>query len=167
MHGEAKGPVRVELGDGSNAADAIDSGPATRTISRCMWLALLLAAGCDDSGLNLAPAVGVVTLDGAPVAEAGVMFVPNDSRLGPPATGVTDADGWFSLLTANRIGALVGDHRVVISKDEVITIPQRYGFPIYRTRYLLPPKYGSVDTSGLTATVIDDDNEYEFKLSAK
>jgi hypothetical protein len=132
-----------------------------------VWLGLLLATGCDDGGMNLAPVEGVVTLDGAPVTEAGVMFVPNDSSLGPPATGVTDAEGWFSLVTANRTGALVGDHRVVISKDEVITIPQRRGLPIYRTRYLLPPKYGSVDTSGLTATVIDDDNEFEFKLSAK
>ncbi|HEY7532629.1 MAG TPA: hypothetical protein VH681_07565 [Nitrospiraceae bacterium] len=166
MHGAAEGRLRAGLGDRSDT-DAIDSGLTLRTIHRFVWLALIFTTGCDDSGMNLAPVEGVVTLEGAPVAEAGVMFVPNDSSLGPPATGATDADGRFSLITANRAGALVGDHRVVISKDEVVTIPQRHGLPIYRTRYLIPPKYGSVDTSGLTATVIDDDNEFEFKLSAK
>jgi hypothetical protein len=129
-------------------------------------LAVLLA-GCNRGGLNLAPAEGVVTLDGEPVADAGVMFTPVDPKLGPPASGATDAEGRFTLITANRPGAIIGEHRVAISKSDVLAIPQRRGLPLYKTKDLVPPKYGSAETSGLTATVADDDNDFKFDLSSK
>jgi len=135
------------------------------------WGVVLLAAavisGCDRSGLDLADVEGVVTLDGAPVKEAGVMFMPVDSSLGPPATGVTDGEGKFTLTTANQPGAVIGEHRVAISKSEAVVIPQRRGLPLYKTKDYIPAKYGSVETSGLTATVEDDDNSVPFQLSSK
>jgi hypothetical protein len=76
----------------------------------------------------------------------------------------TDAEGRFSLTTANQRGALIGEHRVSISKVETITIPQRQGFPLYQHKSHIPAKYGDVTTSGLSASVIDDDNHFEFKL---
>jgi hypothetical protein len=95
------------------------------------------------------------------------MFIPCDPALGPPATGSTDAEGRFTLVTANRPGALVGDHQVVISKDQAIVVGHFHGFPEYRTKYGLPPKYASPATSDLKATVVDDDNHFEFELIQK
>ena len=81
----------------------------------------------------------MVTLDGQPVADAGVMFLPVDSREGPPASGTTDAEGRFTLITANRPeGAPIGSHRVAISKDEATAIPQQYGMPLYKIKAFLP-----------------------------
>jgi hypothetical protein len=124
------------------------------------------AVGCRRDGLELAPVEGVVLLDGSPVADAGVTFAPVDGKLGPPAFAATDEEGRFTLVTANRPGAVIGEHRVAISKTESIAIPQSRGFPIYRTNDLVPAKYGSVETSGLTRKVEDDDNEFKFELTS-
>jgi hypothetical protein len=122
---------------------------------------MLAAAGCNRSGLDLAPVDGVVTYNGAPVAEAGVMFAPQQ---GPSAMATTDAEGKFTLTTANHDGALIGEHRVSISKVETIAIPQQRGFPIYQHKSHIPEKYADAATSNLTANVQDDDNHFEFKL---
>jgi hypothetical protein len=133
------------------------------------WLALALAgslwtfSGCDRSGLNLAPVSGVVTVNGAPVEKAGVLFMPQS---GPFASGTTDAEGKFTLATANRPGALVGEHRVAISKTQTTSwqVPGER-LPRYETKHFLPQKYASPSTSELTAAVIDDDNHFSFDLT--
>jgi hypothetical protein len=128
---------------------------------------LCFAVGCRRDGLELASVEGVVLLDGAPVSDAGVTFTPVDPKQGPPAFAATDAEGRFTLVTANRPGAVLGEHRVAISKTESIAIPQARGLPLYRTNDLVPPKYGSVETSGLTRKVEDDDNEFKFELTSQ
>jgi hypothetical protein len=130
-----------------------------------LWTSALLSfltTGCNRGGLELAPVEGVVTYNGSPVADAGVMFAPQQ---GPSAMATTDADGRFSLTTANQPGAVIGDHRVSISKVETISIPQPRGFPLYQHKSHIPAKYGDVTTSQLTASVVDDDNHFEFKLN--
>jgi hypothetical protein len=127
-------------------------------------LLLFIMVGCDRGGLNLAPVEGIVTYNGAPLADAGVLFSPNEPQMGPPASGTTDAEGKFTLVTVNREGAAVGPHRVAISKDETVVIPQQRGLPIYRTKRHIPAKYGDLETSGLTAIVEDDDNQVKFEL---
>jgi hypothetical protein len=77
----------------------------------------------------------------------------------------TDAEGRFSLTTANQPGAVIGEHRVSISKVETIAIPQRRGFPLYQHKSHIPAKYADVSTSELSASVVDDDNHFEFKLN--
>ena len=129
-------------------------------------LLVATAVGCGGSGLELAPVAGVVTLDGQPVSEAGIMFQPADASKGPPAYGATDENGRFELITANQPGALIGEHRVAISKTESIAIPQRRGLPIYKTKEHIPPKYGNYESSGLSVTVEDDDNSLKFDLTS-
>jgi hypothetical protein len=130
-----------------------------------VWFALGLAvlAGCNRSGLDLAYVEGVVTYQGAPVAEAGVLFKPAQ---GPFASGATDEQGRFTLQTANEEGALIGDHTVTISKVSTTAkhIPGNV-MPVYVIKPLIPQKYSRYTTSGLTATVKDDDNHFEFTLS--
>jgi hypothetical protein len=131
------------------------------------WLAagVLVCAGCNGSGLDLAPVEGIVTYNGTPLADAGVLFKPAQ---GPFAMGVTDAEGRFTLTTANEEGAIIGDHQVAISKAETL-VKYRPGhpMPIYQTKALIPQKYFDAGTSTLTATVADDDNEFKFDLTAK
>ncbi len=144
----------------------------------CLF-ALVIIVGCKGDGLNLAPAEGVVTLDGQPVADAGVMFLPVSPKQGPAASGATDQQGRFTMMTNNREGAPVGDHRVSINKADPfgVEIPpeqlenadfiQRRGLKVYKTKHHLPPLYSDVETSNLTATVEDKRNVFEFKLNAK
>jgi hypothetical protein len=131
----------------------------------CCLLAALLATGCNGSGLNLAPVEGIVTLDGQPVADAGVLFVPSDPKQGPPAMGVTDATGAFSLRTVNDDGAVVGDYRVSISKSEQSLQPVAGSRALrHIVKRHVPEKYEAVESSGLTATVAEDENHFEFPL---
>jgi hypothetical protein len=133
-----------------------------RVASASIAIGALALAGCGRGGLNLAPVEGVVTYQGQPLADAGVLFKPTQ---GPFAMGVTDADGRFSLTTANQDGALIGDHKVAISKAQTITKHIRGNpFPVYETKPLVPEKYFDAATSNLTATVKDDDNHFEFNL---
>jgi hypothetical protein len=127
---------------------------------------LLVSAGCGGDDLNLAPVTGIVTFNGQPVSEAGIMFQPVNAAMGPPAYGATDENGYFELTTANRPGAAIGEHRIAISKTESIAIPQRRGLPIYKVKEHIPPKYGNYETSGLTITVQDDDNSFMFDLTS-
>jgi hypothetical protein len=135
-----------------------------RILRSVAWgLALVAILGCNRSGLNLAPVEGVVIFKGAPVADAGVLFKPDE---GPYAMGTTDEAGRFSLVTANHEGALVGNHRVAITKFETVVrhIPGN-PFPVHDMKPLIPVKYFDASTSGLSATVSDDDNQLQFDLT--
>ena len=78
--------------------------------------ALLLAAalaGCGGGGeLDVGEVQGVVTLDGKPLPNAVVTFVPKAG--GPSGVGKTDAEGKYQLLTVNERGAVIGEHMVSI-----------------------------------------------------
>ena len=75
--------------------------------------AVLAAAGC-GGGSGPVPVRGVVKLDGQPVANAAVVFVPQTPG-GREAYGSTDANGAFRLTTTKPDdGALPGKYKVVI-----------------------------------------------------
>jgi hypothetical protein len=139
------------------------------SFASCLVIAFVgaLTTGCNRSGLDLAPVEGIVKLNGAPVANAGVIFKPQS---GPFAMGTTDAEGKFTLITANHPGALVGEHQVGISKTNT-TATQVAGerLPRYKTEYFIPEKYGSPATSELTATVSSSgsENHFTFELTGK
>jgi hypothetical protein len=69
--------------------------------------------GC--GGVRPAKVTGILTLNGQPVEGATVQFVPVKEG-GRPATGLTKADGGFSLTTfEDQDGALPGEYKVVIT----------------------------------------------------
>lgn len=77
---------------------------------------VLASAGC--GGREFAEVAGRVTLDGKPLADVEVVFLP-DSLKGNhanTASAVTDADGRYQLYTPrdNRAGTVLGAHRVVV-----------------------------------------------------
>jgi hypothetical protein len=81
----------------------------------------LLVAGCGRA-YKTAPVSGRVKLDGRPLANATVQFVPvtgADQQEPPPSSvGTTDKDGRYELVfsnDANTKGAVVGKHKVIIT----------------------------------------------------
>ena len=137
-------------------------------------LLFTLVIGCGGSDLDVAPVEGIVTLDGKPVGQAGIIFQP---KLGPVSTGVTDAEGHFRLMTGKVDGALVGEHRIVVSKggvdangaaetsnDSLADPSKRRSKP----KNTFPMRYSSVSTSGLVETVVGGEkNTIEIQLTSK
>jgi len=109
------------------------------------------------------PAGGVVTLDGAPVAEAVVTFsitrADRDNKAFT-AVGMTDPQGRFILRTFRPgDGAVEGKHAVTISKSSM-----EKGTLVNE----IPSRFARFETSGLTAEVAAKmPNEFRFDLSAK
>lgn len=129
--------------------------------------ALVLCAGCGEDAPKTAPAGGVVTLNGQPVAEAKVML------LGPgrPATGATDSEGRFTLSTFEpNDGAIPGSHTAIVTKEvEVATPPrpgERAGEDYREMRNVLPKKYANPQTSELTYEIsVEGPNQLEVTLA--
>jgi hypothetical protein len=93
-------------------------------MSRSIWtpqFILILAAltplaGC-SRGPVVAEVVGIVKLDGKPVPNVKIMFMPDPVKgtVGPISAGLTDDEGHFKLKCEDeRDGAVVGWHRVVV-----------------------------------------------------
>jgi hypothetical protein len=82
--------------------------------------------------------------------------------------GTTDAEGKFTLITANQPGALIGDHKVAISKTKTTAIQMPgESLPRYKVEYFVPQKYASPTTSDLTATVSNKKSENHFTFDLK
>jgi hypothetical protein len=83
-------------------------------------LLALTATGCGQTN----PVKGRVLLDGQPVAGATVTFLPDADGQGRPASGTTDSDGYFQLMTyRSGDGAPPGTYRIVVSKTEAPAAP--------------------------------------------
>jgi hypothetical protein len=131
-----------------------------------VWIiSVMVLVGCNRNGLNLAYVDGIVTYNGKPVEHAGVLFKPD---AGPFATGTTDAEGKFTLITANNPGALIGEHKIGISKTKTTPIQMSgEALPRYKVEYFIPQKYASPTTSELTATVSKKKSENHFTFDLK
>ena len=77
--------------------------------------AVVMAAGC---GVKPVPTGGVVTFDGKPLANATVIFTPDDPA-GKAATGYTNAAGAFQLAG----GAMPGSYRITVIHSEPTKVP--------------------------------------------
>lgn len=83
-----------------------------RTTAVGLLLAGLVAlCGCGNS--NYKSVSGVVLLDGEPVPDAAVAFVPEDPS-SENATGYTDEDGRFSMKSISQDGVKPGKYKVRI-----------------------------------------------------
>jgi hypothetical protein len=107
---------------------------------------LLVLGGCGGKTHDLAKVSGTVTLDNQPLAEARVVFQPigtGKGNPGPGSSGVTDANGRYSLRAAtDAVGAVVGSHRVSITLGTGTTNPDS-DQPAKPTRRQLPARYNT------------------------
>ncbi|QDT88614.1 carboxypeptidase-like regulatory domain-containing protein [Gimesia algae] len=73
--------------------------------------------GCSGGdSVDLGTVSGVITMDGAPLPDAIIVFIPDK---GNPSTGRTDASGNYELAyLGDSKGAIVGSHTVKITTGE-------------------------------------------------
>jgi hypothetical protein len=118
-------------------------------------VALACLAGCGRSDLPpLGRVGGTVTLDGAPLPAALVVFTPNGP--GRSALATTDTAGRYELaFLRDMTGANVGTHTVRIT-----TAGESRG-----SKEMLPARYHR--KTELTATVVPGDNTLDFSLQSK
>lgn len=93
-------------------------------MKRVVFAALLtLSAGC-GGGPQFAAVEGVVTLDGKPLVDVEVQFIPDPTQgaSGPPASAYTDKDGRYRIEATAKAGAVVGKHRVCLN-DATAMVP--------------------------------------------
>jgi len=80
----------------------------------------LVLCGCGDE-FDVAPVSGKVTLDGKPLPDVEVNFQPRGGggvSPGPGSTGITDAEGRYTLKTSEespKEGAVPGKHIVTMT----------------------------------------------------
>ncbi|QDU40970.1 hypothetical protein Mal4_53330 [Maioricimonas rarisocia] len=129
-------------------------------------LLLVWAAGCNGSPPSTAPAGGRVTYNGEPVANAVVVFHPEEGR---PATGRTDDQGAFSLSTFKEDdGALVSNHTVTVVVDSPAIDSSEISAQAQTgtTQSPIPTTYANRETSQLTAIVKEGEtNDFELELT--
>lgn len=137
-------------------------------------LACMIGCGSEKKGAKLpeaVPVAGVVTLNGAPLPKATVIFLPTGDTKGTGSQGVTDATGkYVAQVIHGKEGAVVGSYRVAISK---LVLPNGSEIPAdskeapitLNARDLLPPQYSSTVNSKLTAVVPPGGGTIDFKLS--
>jgi hypothetical protein len=127
-------------------------------------LIALLPIGC--SGDNSRAAVsGQVTLDGQPVEQGRITFVPLDVTAGPTA-GAVIRMGRYDIRAAE--GALVGKNRVEV-RAAVKTgkqLPSAYsGAPIDETRESILDRYN--EKSDLVRDIKPGKNQFDFELTSQ
>ncbi len=147
-----------------------------RAIWRSAWLAaagsLILVCGCASrsSGPELVAVTGTVTLDGKPLQNGIIRFLPDVDRQtsGPIASAVLNKEGQFSLMSpGGRAGVVAGHHFVTLICDELPVHEVSPGvFTNGDKTCLLPKRYADEKTSELTAEVPAGGGVIDFALTS-
>jgi len=127
-------------------------------------LVALALAGC---GSEFVPVEGTVLLDGQPLADAQVLFLPKSS--GRPATGRTDAAGKFKLTTDRQgDGAKPGEYNVGVTALKISYGPSgEGGEQSEQQRWLAPQRYSKPAESGLSATIRSNSPTPKLELTSR
>ena len=131
---------------------------------------------------------GIVTLDGEPVAQASLMFIPDSGR---PASGNTNADGAFVLSSyGGNDGLPAGNYRVTVTKlvlkdkfqrqlenlekqaeeaaeedEESVAFDIEFADNAYENK--LPEKYAELDTTDITVTITKQQDPLVISLTSE
>src|SRR5262245_13072161 len=130
-----------------------------------------LGAGCSKPPYDVALVSGQVTLDGKPVANVAVMFQPvatqGNNNPGPGSTGVTDADGRYTLKLIGKEtnGAVVGKHKVRITNFSPPTDDDEKK-PRPKPAVPIPARYNDLKGMDFEVTASGTDAA-DFKLTTK
>ena len=89
------------------------------SFSVVLFLFLVAVVGCGESGPELIPVNGKVTIKGKPAGNISLQFLPDVQEdaegVWPSSIGLSKPDGTFELRTSdNRLGAVAGRHRLIV-----------------------------------------------------
>lgn len=126
-------------------------------IAFVLGLAGFGCGGGPDNAPEIAPAAGVVNLNGTPLPNATVTFYP---EAGPAGLGIGDASGQFRVKTNGSDGAVIGKNRVTVSTPQSSgEIPPADGNEIaLLEKPTIPAKYLSAETTDLIVEIPPDGN---------
>jgi hypothetical protein len=157
------------------------AGRLVRWMALVGCVAVMASGGCRKTGPAVQFVEGAVLLDGKELEGATVGFTPVSAE-GLPAVGLTGPGGRFKLTSTGggvpEAGAVAGEYKVVISKQEVEgtgkPIEEPTTAPVRSTAYpkqpqvtfIVPRGYERADTSGLRATVKQGKNTFQFELDS-
>lgn len=142
------------------------------------WLlggSLALLAGCgssvDPDLPALVPVSGQVTLDGAPLSDAYVAFMPEGDTPGRGSGATTGEDGRYELESQHGEGAPVGQYRVTVSKlvnpDGSVFVPTDEISPMDSgAREIVPRRWSDPEITPLTAEVPEGGGSLDFELES-
>jgi len=127
-------------------------------------LGLLLGCGGNPARQPTAPVTGTVTIDGQPVSQGVVNFLPESGRAGHGKLG---PDGSFVISTyGNGDGAVVGKHRIAVDARQQQAAEGGFAEDVaYQSA--VPARYANPNTSGLECEVVaGEENVVDLKLSS-
>lgn len=143
------------------------------TYFRILAIICLLVCGCGKSKgrpkIVQIPVTGTVTLDGKPLADADVLFLPPEGMGG--FSGRTSADGSYQLIgVAGGKAVCKGKCSVRISRmlkpDGTAPAPDEPPANVGATESL-PEKYSAAAETALSADVPDGGGKFDFALTSK
>lgn len=116
---------------------------------------LVAALGCGDGRPARVAVSGKVLIDGQPLTQGIVQFVPVGTR---PSAGKLDQEGKFTLTCFDGDDGIVpGTHKVMIAAKEIISES--------KVKWLAPPKYADFRTSGLSFEITEPTDDLTIELT--
>jgi hypothetical protein len=112
-----------------------------------LFLTALAGTGCEQAAVERVPVAGKVLIDGQPLTEGTIRFVP---ELGRPASSAILADGSFELASdsvdrSSQLGIPRGTYRVQVTASKILDEET--------VEWKAPAAYADFRTSGLNVTV--------------
>jgi hypothetical protein len=116
---------------------------------------LIFSVGCGDGRPERVPVSGIVTIDGKPLVEGNIKFVP---EVGRPSAGVVEQDGRFKLTCYDgNDGAIPGKHRVQVSASRILNGA--------KVQWFAPPHYADFRRSGLEVEITKPRDDLVIELT--
>ncbi len=134
---------------------------------RWLLVGLIGGLGC---GPRVAEVTGTVRVNGKPLADIEVYFIPDGQQRtkGPRAVGVTDAEGHYRLDSGTLgPGALIGHHRVMLVDSLALApVPGDRSRPSVPQPTRIPDKYMSATTTPLRAEVKAQSQVFDWDITS-
>ena len=125
------------------------------TLLSLLSLAALISLGCGDGRPPRVTVSGQVLIDGEPLKQGNIKFVPEGAR---PSAGTIDENGRFTLTCYDgNDGVIPGTHRVQISASEILDGS--------KVKWWAPRKYSDFRTSELEFELTEPTDDLTIELT--
>jgi hypothetical protein len=159
--------LRQQSGSEQIAMRALSTATVKSATICGICLVIATCVGCEKKGLQRAAVSGHVTVDGQPISEGVIQFLPIEGTIGPEAGGVI-TKGQYEI--AQQRGPIVGKARVELrgSKKTGRKIQDPTGRPGTLTdeyKEMFPPDCNT--NSSLVREIKDGLNKWDFDIRTK